>query len=164
MQPSLSECFIDFHTSSLLLTRACAADEISGSASMRLLRLARQACAVQNTSNCSAVILLHVQYSESVCSSGRTGYVFFGTLVCFRNLFYGDLFLFFFDTLSKHWKMLNIDYSFCLKLSTIGPSLRSILTIDGCFNCVTSHVTMLGWLEKKKGFRSFQVGTLDGHS
>ena len=48
---------------------------------MRLLRLARQACAVQNTSNCSAVILLHVQYSESVCSSARTGYVFFGTLV-----------------------------------------------------------------------------------
>ena len=25
-----------------------------------------------------------------------------------------------------------------------------ILTIDGCFNCVTSRVKVLGWLEKKK--------------
>ena len=28
-------------------------------------------------------LLLHVQYSESACSSVCTGYVFFGTLVCF---------------------------------------------------------------------------------
>ena len=29
--------------------------------------------------------------------------------------------------------------------------MRNFLTVvDGCFNCVTSHVKMLGWLEKKK--------------
>ena len=35
---------------------------------------------MQNTSNCSQ-LLPHVQCSEGACSSARTGYVFFGTLV-----------------------------------------------------------------------------------
>ena len=56
--------------------------------SRRLLRLARQACSAEHlTSNCSQ-LLLHVQCSEGACSSARTGYVFFGTLVHYAILFY----------------------------------------------------------------------------
>ena len=58
-----------------------AADGISGSASVRLLRLVRQACAVQNTSNC-------MQYSDcctcsilKVHAHQRTQDVFFRSLV-----------------------------------------------------------------------------------
>ena len=39
---------------------------------------------------------------------------------------------------------------YCFKLSTIEPSLGNILTIDGCFNCFTFCVKMLGWLKKKE--------------
>ena len=39
---------------------------------------------------------------------------------------------------------------FHFKLSTKEPSLGNILTINGCFNCVTSCIQALGWLKKKK--------------
>ena len=46
-----------------------AADGISGLASVRLLRLARQVCAVQNTSNCSTE---HQQLQYSYCCTCST--------------------------------------------------------------------------------------------
>ena len=33
---------------------------------------------------------------------------------------------------------------------TMHAFLGNILTIDGYFNCATSHVKVLGWLEKEK--------------
>ena len=76
-----SECFSSCAMIATLLLFIHVCSGISGSASVRLLRLA---CAVQNNSNCSAVLL-----QVLVC----TGYVFFGNLVtsntvveCYRLL------------------------------------------------------------------------------
>ena len=44
---------------------------------------------------------------------------------------------------------LNIDCNFGFKLSTKEQSLGNFFTVYGCFNCVTSHVKVLGWLERK---------------
>ena len=82
----LSECFRAIVRLSVLVsatTVTCcyldmyAVDGILGSASMRLVyssTLGRQACAVQNTGNCTECAVI------AACSV-RTGHVFFGSLV-----------------------------------------------------------------------------------
>ena len=52
--------------------------------------------------------------------------------------------------LRDHWKMLNVDYTVLLQTKLL--SLGNILTIGGCFNCVTSHACYSARLaeERKK--------------
>ena len=82
---SLSECFRMVVRLSVLVSATIATccylymytvDGILGSASVRLVysRLGRQACVVQNTSNCSVQLLLHAQCAQGTCLA--TGYSF----------------------------------------------------------------------------------------
>ena len=54
------------------------------------------------------------------------------------------------STLTRdHWKMLNVDYT-SLQTKQKRAIIENFLMINDCFNCVTSGIMALGWLENKE--------------
>ena len=54
------------------------------------------------------------------------------------------------STLTRvHWKTLNVDYT-SLQTKHKRAIIENFLMINDCFNCVTSGIMALGWLENKE--------------